>query len=104
MNLPLHIVYDSVKGRTGRSPYNLVIEKRIERARTMLQHSNASIAEIACACGFSSQQPFNGNPVAPVGPHPASAATRTIGRTQTDWSLGDFFLAWPPYVHGVSFD
>ncbi len=56
VNLPLRTVYDSVKARTGRSPYNLILEKRIERARQMLRHSEASIAEIACACGFSSQQ------------------------------------------------
>ena len=30
-------IYDGVKARTGRSPYNLVIEKRIERACEMLR-------------------------------------------------------------------
>jgi AraC family transcriptional regulator len=68
-NLPLRTVYDGVKLRTGRSPYNLVIEKRIERARNMLQHSHASIAEIACACGFSSQQ------------HLTATLSRRLGRT-----------------------
>lgn len=56
VNLPLRTVYDGVKLRTGRSPYSLLIEKRIERARDMLRQSSVSIAEIACACGFSSQQ------------------------------------------------
>jgi AraC family transcriptional regulator len=56
LNQPLRAVYDSVKARTGRSPYNLIIERRVERARHLLRTSNASIAEIACACGFSSQQ------------------------------------------------
>ena len=51
-NLPLRTVYDGVKLRTGRSPYSLVIEKRIERARNMLQHSHASIAEIASPAVF----------------------------------------------------
>jgi len=69
VNMPLHIIYDSVKGRTGRSPYNLVIEKRIERARIMLQQSKASIAEFACACGFSSQQ------------HLTATLSRRLGRT-----------------------
>ena len=69
VNLPLRLVYDSVKTRTGRSPYNLIIEKRIERARSMLRHSNASIVEIACACGFSSQQ------------HLTATLSRRLGRT-----------------------
>jgi AraC family transcriptional regulator len=68
-NLPLRTVYESVKARTGRSPYSLIIEKRIERACSMLRHSNASIAEIACACGFSSQQ------------HLTATLSRRLGRT-----------------------
>jgi AraC family transcriptional regulator len=35
----------------------------------MLQHSHASIAEIACACGFSSQQ------------HLTATLSRRLGRT-----------------------
>jgi AraC family transcriptional regulator len=69
VNLPLRAVYDSVKARTGRSPYSLIIERRIERACRMLQHSTASIAEIACACGFSSQQ------------HLTATLSRRMGRT-----------------------
>lgn len=69
VNVPLQVVYDTVKLRTGRSPYNLIIEKRIERACRMLQHSNASIVEIACACGFSSQQ------------HLTATLSRRLGRT-----------------------
>jgi AraC family transcriptional regulator len=68
-NMPLHAIYDSVKVRTGRSPYSLIIEKRVERARSMLRSSNASIAEIACACGFSSQQ------------HLTATLSRRLGRT-----------------------
>jgi AraC family transcriptional regulator len=69
VNLPLRTVFDGVKSRTGRSPYNLVIEKRVERARAMLSESDASIAEIACACGFSSQQ------------HMTAVLSRKLGRT-----------------------
>ena len=69
VNQPLRAVYDSVKIRTGRSPYSLIIEKRVERAKKMLRHSEASIAEIACACGFSSQQ------------HLTSTLSRRLGRT-----------------------
>jgi len=69
VNMPLRVVYDGVKVRTGRSPYNLIIEKRIERARNMLCESKVPIAEIACACGFSSQQ------------HLTATLSRRLGRT-----------------------
>jgi AraC family transcriptional regulator len=69
INLPLRVIYDSVKGRTGRSPYNLIIEKRVERACAMLRDTDASIAEVACACGFSSQQ------------HLTATLSRRLGRT-----------------------
>jgi AraC family transcriptional regulator len=69
VNLPLRAVYNGVKLHTGRSLYSFVIEKRIERARTMLRHTRASIAEIACACGFSSQQ------------HLTATLSRRLGRT-----------------------
>ena len=69
INLPLRVIYDSVKARTGRSPYNLVIEKRVERACVMLRDGDASIAEVAVACGFSSQQ------------HLTATLSRRLGRT-----------------------
>jgi AraC family transcriptional regulator len=68
-NLPLRTIHESIKLRTGRSPYNLIIEKRIVRACEMLRNSNASIAEIACASGFSSQQ------------HLTATLSRRLGRT-----------------------
>jgi AraC family transcriptional regulator len=76
VNLPLRTVFDGVKSRTGRSPYNLVLEKRIERARTMLTESDSSIAEIACACGFSSQQ------------HMTAVLSRKLGRTPRHFREG----------------
>jgi AraC family transcriptional regulator len=69
LNMPLRIVYQGVKLRTGRSLYNLIIEKRIERAAGMLRETDASIAEVACACGFSSQQ------------HLTATLSRRLGRT-----------------------
>jgi AraC family transcriptional regulator len=69
VDTPLRVVYQGVKLRTGRSPYNLIIEKRVERASAMLRDSDASIAEIACACGFSSQQ------------HLTATLSRRLGRT-----------------------
>jgi AraC family transcriptional regulator len=69
INLPLRTIHESLKLRTGRSPYNLIIEKRIGRACEMLRNSKASIAEIACASGFSSQQ------------HLTATLSRKLGRT-----------------------
>ena len=50
------VIFDGVKARTGRSPYSLVIEKRMRRAQELLQTSEDTIADIAVACGFCSQQ------------------------------------------------
>jgi AraC family transcriptional regulator len=69
VDLPLRILYQGVRARTGRSPYNLIVEKRIERACIMLRDSDLSIAEIACASGFSSQQ------------HMTATLSRRLGRT-----------------------
>lgn len=43
-------------GATGRSPHQLVLHSRLERAVKLLRHSTHSLAEIAAASGFSSQQ------------------------------------------------
>lgn len=53
--VPLRVVFDGMRERTGMSPYRFVMEKRIERAAALLRSSRLSIAEIALACGFSSQ-------------------------------------------------
>ncbi len=39
----------------AQSPYQYVLSRRVERARTMLRDESLSIAEIALACGFSDQ-------------------------------------------------
>ncbi len=43
------------KARTGQSPYQWVIDHKLGRAESLLQHSKDSIADIAYATGFSSQ-------------------------------------------------
>ncbi|SHM89374.1 AraC family transcriptional regulator [Pseudomonas asturiensis] len=40
---------------TGQSPHSYVIDRRLARARTLLRHSTQRLADIAQACGFSSQ-------------------------------------------------
>lgn len=39
----------------GKSPYQYVIERRIERAKALLADSRLSIAAVAARCGFASQ-------------------------------------------------
>ncbi len=56
VGLPLRVVFDGVKQRTGLSLYRFVIERRLEKAEELLRRSGLTISEIALSCGFSSQQ------------------------------------------------
>lgn len=69
VNLPLRAIFDGIKQRTGYSPYQFILEKRVERARALLTTSSMPIAEVALACGFGSQQ------------HLTSTLTKKIGTT-----------------------
>lgn len=40
---------------THRTPHQWLLERRIDRARDLLKHSDYSLSEIAIACGFSDQ-------------------------------------------------
>ncbi|WP_062381814.1 helix-turn-helix transcriptional regulator [Pseudomonas abietaniphila] len=40
---------------TGQSPHSYLIDRRVARARALLRNARASVADIAHACGFSSQ-------------------------------------------------
>ncbi len=55
-NVPLRVVFDGMKARTGLSPYRYVMEKRVQRARDLLRNTRTPISEVALLCGFSSQQ------------------------------------------------
>ena len=67
--VPLRVVFDGMKARTGLSPYRYVMEKRVERARELLRNTRIPISEVAFACGFSSQQ------------HLTSTLSSKLGRT-----------------------
>jgi AraC family transcriptional regulator len=41
---------------TGRSPHQYVLSRRVEHATAMLRRGRGSLAEVAAACGFASQQ------------------------------------------------
>ena len=43
------------RARTGKPPYQWVINRRLDKAEQMLKRSGHSLADIAYACGFSSQ-------------------------------------------------
>jgi AraC-like DNA-binding protein len=43
---------------THRTPHQWLLERRIDRARDLLKHSDSSLSEIAMACGFSDQSHF----------------------------------------------
>lgn len=55
--------------QTGRSPHRWVLDLRVERAAELLGRSRLSLAEVADACGFSSQQ------------HLSNALRRQLGAT-----------------------
>jgi AraC family transcriptional regulator len=56
IGLPMRVIFDGIKSRTGRSPYSFIVERRVRRAEAMLAGSDSPLAEIAAACGFCSQQ------------------------------------------------
>ena len=56
LDLPLRVLFDGIKARTGLSAYQFVLHRRIARAEELLTHSDLAISEIALACGFASQQ------------------------------------------------
>jgi|GEM_PF-1089161 len=60
LNLPVRVVVEGVKERTGYSLYRLVVDKRIEAASALLRDTDLQISEVAFACGFSSQQHMTG--------------------------------------------
>ena len=45
----------SFKASVGCSPHSFVMQRRIDRAKQLLAHNRLTLAQIAYACGFSSQ-------------------------------------------------
>jgi len=44
------------KEATGLAPYRYVLLRRVERAKDLLENTSQTLAEIALACGFATQQ------------------------------------------------
>jgi AraC family transcriptional regulator len=61
----------------GTTPARYVHLRRIERGEQLLAHSNASLAEIAVACGFADQAHFTRSFHAAVGMTPRAYRRRT---------------------------
>ena len=58
---------------TGTSPHRWLVERRLEKAKAMLDESRASLAQIADACGFANQSHFT------------RAFTRDVGTSPGAW-------------------
>lgn len=54
---PHHLAH-AFKVATGISPHRYIIERRIDKARRLLEEKHQPIAEIAVVCGFASQSHF----------------------------------------------
>jgi transcriptional regulator GlxA family with amidase domain len=61
------------KQATGRPPHRWLLERRVETAQALLLNSQASLDEIARACGFSDQS------------HLARAFKRIVGTSPRAW-------------------
>lgn len=72
LNIPNSTFSDAIKTATGMTPYQLVISKRIERARQLIGTTKMPLSHIAHECGFSSQSHMNDVFRAKVGATPNS--------------------------------
>ena len=61
----------------GTPPYRYVVQRRIERAKSMLRHTDLPVARIAYETGFSSQS------------HLATAFKRSVGQTPVAYRRAD---------------
>lgn len=50
----------ALKNTLGMTPYQMVLQRRVDAARAMIQGSELALAEIAHRCGFSSQSHMTG--------------------------------------------
>ena len=60
------------KRRTGLAPHQFIIQKRMERARSLLSDADLSITEVAFRCGFSQQSHFTSTFRRTVGVSPSA--------------------------------
>jgi len=56
LDMPVPAFSRAFKAATGMPPYQFVLRRRIDHAVQLLRQSDLALAEVALACGFSSQQ------------------------------------------------
>lgn len=59
LNLSRYYFCRLFKQSTGMSPYQYVIQCRVERAKQLLKEGNLTLGEIALTCGFAHQSHFH---------------------------------------------
>ncbi|MEM8774938.1 MAG: AraC family transcriptional regulator [Pseudomonadota bacterium] len=69
MDMEMFAFSRAFKAKTGTTPAQFVIQRRMMRASEMLENTDTSLAEIAYSCGFSSQS------------HMTSTFSRLVGQT-----------------------
>ena len=55
LDLPAAAFARCLKAAKNMTPYQYVLARRLDKAQQLIRHSNQSLAQIAFACGFSSQ-------------------------------------------------
>jgi|SRR6516164_69799 AraC family transcriptional regulator len=75
-DLSVHHFARMFKQTVGVAPYRYVLERRLERAKTMLRSAEKSLVEISLSTGFDSQSHF------------ASTFRRMVGATPTEFQGG----------------
>ncbi|MDF3982541.1 AraC family transcriptional regulator [Luteibacter sp. PPL201] len=58
---------------TGKPPHRWLLDRRVERAQSLLRSTDMSLADVALACGFAEQSHFT------------RVFTRTVGRPPGAW-------------------
>ncbi len=58
LNLSRNVFFRAFRESTGRTPYQWVLNQRIDHARRLLATTDLPLAEIALTCGFSDQSHF----------------------------------------------
>jgi AraC family transcriptional regulator len=58
LNISQYYFIRLFKQSTGLTPYQYVLQQRIERAKQLLRQGNRAIADVALECGFTNQSNF----------------------------------------------
>jgi AraC-like DNA-binding protein len=79
LNRPISGLSGAFRAAFGQTPYAVILDRRIRRGRDLLQFGQMPIAEVALACGFSSQAHFTTAFRAAMGVTPAAYRRQLAG-------------------------